>query len=157
LAYLLPISLQLALQGCVFKAVCKGPDLASNRQNEIVMITRFSTEEEGQTLVDYALVIGLIALVVIVSLTVLRKPVETVFNSATNAFSTATSGAPVTNGASGVADALPKGSGITVALTVLWAVVAFFFGFYVFLKLTGEADTAGEPRESFDHKDDLKP
>ena len=118
------------------------------------MITRFSTEEEGQTLVDYALVIGLIALVVIVSLTVLRKPVETVLNSANQAFSTATSGAPA---ASGVTDTLPKGSGITVGLTVLWAVVAFAFGFYVFLKLTGEADTTGEARESSDHKDDLRP
>jgi Flp pilus assembly pilin Flp len=117
------------------------------------MSTRFSTEEEGQTLVDYALVIGLIALVAIVSLTVLRKPVETVFNSATMAFSTATSGA---SGTSGTPTPLPKGSGITVAVTVLWAVVAFIFGFYVFIKLTGEADAAGEIREAFDHKDDLK-
>ncbi len=56
------------------------------------MIKRFVTEEEGQTLVEYGLLVSLIALVVIAVLTVLGKRVSTVFNSANNSLSTATSG-----------------------------------------------------------------
>ena len=56
------------------------------------MIKRFVVEEEGQTLVEYGLLVSLIALVVIAVLTLLGKRVSTVFNSANNALSTATSG-----------------------------------------------------------------
>jgi pilus assembly protein Flp/PilA len=55
------------------------------------MIKQFFMEEEGQTLVEYGLLVSLIALVVIAILTVLGKKVATVFNSANNALSTATS------------------------------------------------------------------
>ena len=56
------------------------------------MITRFVNEEEGQTLVEYCLLVSLIALVTIVVLTMLGKRVSTVFNTANNSLSTATSG-----------------------------------------------------------------
>lgn len=49
------------------------------------MINRFFHEEEGQTLVEYGLLISLIALVVIAVLTVLGKRVQNSFNSAANA------------------------------------------------------------------------
>ncbi len=55
------------------------------------MIKQFFMEEEGQTLVEYGLLVSLIALVVIAVLTVLGKKVQTVFNTANNALSTATS------------------------------------------------------------------
>ena len=55
------------------------------------MIKRFVMEEEGQTLVEYGLLVSLIALVVIAVLTVLGKKVATVFNSANNALTTSTS------------------------------------------------------------------
>ena len=49
------------------------------------MIKRFVMEEEGQTLVEYGLLISLIALVVIAVLTVLGKKVSSTFNTAQNA------------------------------------------------------------------------
>lgn len=52
------------------------------------MIKRFMQEEEGQTLVEYGLLISLIALVVIAVLTILGKKINTVFNVATNALVT---------------------------------------------------------------------
>ena len=52
------------------------------------MLQRFLQEEEGQTLVEYGLLISLIALVVIAVLTVLGKKVNTVFNVANNALRT---------------------------------------------------------------------
>ena len=55
------------------------------------MIKQFFMEEEGQTLVEYGLLVSLIALVVIAVLTVLGKKVSTVFNAANESLSTATS------------------------------------------------------------------
>ena len=49
------------------------------------MINRFFHEEEGQTLVEYGLLISLIALVLIAVLTLLGKRVYNTFNSAANA------------------------------------------------------------------------
>ena len=55
------------------------------------MIKKFLAEEEGQTLVEYGLLVSLIALVVIAVLTSLGRKVQTVFNTATNSLSTSTS------------------------------------------------------------------
>ena len=52
------------------------------------MINRFIQEEEGQTLVEYGLLVSLIALVVIAVLTLLGRKVQTVFNVAQNAMVT---------------------------------------------------------------------
>ncbi len=52
------------------------------------MINRFMQEEEGQTLVEYGLLVSLIALVVIAVLTLLGSKVKTVFNNAANALVT---------------------------------------------------------------------
>ena len=46
------------------------------------MINRFFAEEEGQTLVEYGLLISLIALVVIAVLTVMGKKISNTFNKA---------------------------------------------------------------------------
>ena len=46
------------------------------------MIKRFFAEEEGQTLVEYGLLISLIALVVIAVLTLMGKRISNTFNSA---------------------------------------------------------------------------
>ena len=54
-------------------------------------MNRFFVEEEGQTLVEYGLLVSLIALVVIAVLTLLGKRVQTVFNNAQNGLNTATS------------------------------------------------------------------
>ena len=51
------------------------------------MIKRFIAEEEGQTLVEYGLLISLIALVVIAVLTVMGKKISNTFNGAANAMS----------------------------------------------------------------------
>lgn len=48
------------------------------------MITRFFAEEEGQTLVEYGLLISLIALVVIAVLTLLGSRIRNTFNAAGN-------------------------------------------------------------------------
>ena len=48
------------------------------------MITRFIAEEEGQTLVEYGLLISLIALVVIAVLTLLGNKIKNTFNAAGN-------------------------------------------------------------------------
>lgn len=50
----------------------------------------FLMEEEGQTLVEYGLLVSLIALVVIAVLTTLGKKVQTVFNAANTALNTTT-------------------------------------------------------------------
>jgi pilus assembly protein Flp/PilA len=55
------------------------------------MLIRFIAEEEGQTLVEYGLLVSLIALVVIAVLTLLGRKVQTVFNVAQNALQTDTS------------------------------------------------------------------
>jgi pilus assembly protein Flp/PilA len=62
---------------------------AAQRQGrEAQMIKRFIQEEEGQTLVEYGLLVSLIALVVIAVLTLLGRKVQTVFNVAQNALTT---------------------------------------------------------------------
>jgi pilus assembly protein Flp/PilA len=50
------------------------------------MLKEFLTVEEGQTLVEYGLLISLIALVVIAVLTVLGKKVSNTFNAAGNIY-----------------------------------------------------------------------
>ena len=55
------------------------------------MINRFFQEEEGQTLVEYGLLISLVALVVIAVLTFLGKKISNTFNAASNQIGTATS------------------------------------------------------------------
>lgn len=52
------------------------------------MIQRFIHEEEGQTLVEYGLLISLIALVVIAILSILGNRIRNTFNSAANAITT---------------------------------------------------------------------
>ena len=52
---------------------------------------RFFVEEEGQTLVEYGLLVSLIALVVIAVLTLLGRRVQTVFDRAQSSLNTATS------------------------------------------------------------------
>ncbi|MDQ3812481.1 MAG: Flp family type IVb pilin [Armatimonadota bacterium] len=54
------------------------------------MIKRFVIEEEGQTLVEYGLLVSLIALVVIGVLTVLGKKVSNSFNTAANSLNSTT-------------------------------------------------------------------
>jgi len=49
------------------------------------MIKRFLMEEEGQTLVEYGLLISLIALVVIAVLTVMGNKLNNTFSEASNA------------------------------------------------------------------------
>ena len=53
------------------------------------MIKHFLVEEEGQTLVEYGLLVSLIALVVIAVLSFMGKRIQTVFNVANNALVTA--------------------------------------------------------------------
>ncbi len=48
------------------------------------MIKRFFAEEEGQTLVEYGLLISLIALVVIAVLTLVGNRISNTFNAASN-------------------------------------------------------------------------
>jgi len=55
------------------------------------MFSRFVYEEEGQTLVEYGLLISLIALVVIAVLTLLGSRVKNTFNAASNNIKTITS------------------------------------------------------------------
>ena len=54
------------------------------------MIKQFLQEEEGQTLVEYGLLISLIALVVIAVLTVLGTKIKSTFNAAANNINTTT-------------------------------------------------------------------
>lgn len=55
------------------------------------MFPQFVYEEEGQTLVEYGLLISLIALVVIAVLTLLGGRVKATFNTATSNIKTVTS------------------------------------------------------------------
>ncbi len=55
------------------------------------LISRFVREEEGQGLVEYALIIGLIAIVAIVALTLSGKSVSGMFNSIGTTLSSAAS------------------------------------------------------------------
>ncbi|HEX9995858.1 MAG TPA: Flp family type IVb pilin [Abditibacterium sp.] len=52
------------------------------------MLNRFLQEEEGQTLVEYGLLISLIALVVIAILSVLGNRIQNTFNNAANSLAT---------------------------------------------------------------------
>jgi pilus assembly protein Flp/PilA len=52
------------------------------------MLRKFIHEEEGQTLVEYGLLISLIALVVIAILSILGNRIKNTFNSAANAIKT---------------------------------------------------------------------
>ena len=61
---------------------------SSFQHRGIFMFIRLIAEEEGQTLVEYGLLVSLIALVVIAVLTTLGKKVQTVFNVANNALKT---------------------------------------------------------------------
>lgn len=54
------------------------------------MIQRFVHEEEGQTLVEYGLLISLIALVVIAVLTVMGRRISNTFNAAADKLGTTT-------------------------------------------------------------------
>jgi pilus assembly protein Flp/PilA len=51
------------------------------------MLQQFWFEEDGQTLVEYGLLISLIALVVIAVLTVMGRRISTTFNRAANGLS----------------------------------------------------------------------
>ncbi len=55
------------------------------------MIKQLMQEEEGQTLVEYGLLISLIALVVIAVLTLLGSRIKATFNTAANSINTTTS------------------------------------------------------------------
>ena len=48
------------------------------------MITRFFAEEEGQTLVEYGLLISLIALAAIATMTLFGRKMSNHFNAASN-------------------------------------------------------------------------
>ncbi|RYG67837.1 Flp family type IVb pilin [bacterium] len=52
------------------------------------MLNKFFHEEEGQTLVEYGLLISLIALVVIAILSILGNRIRNTFNAAANAITT---------------------------------------------------------------------
>lgn len=54
------------------------------------MLNRFFQEEEGQTLVEYGLLISLIALVVIAVLTLLGRKIKNTFNTAAGSINTTT-------------------------------------------------------------------
>ncbi|PQV65042.1 pilus assembly protein Flp/PilA [Abditibacterium utsteinense] len=54
------------------------------------MLRQFIYEEEGQTLVEYGLLISLIALVVIATLSLLGKRIKNTFNSAANSIGSTT-------------------------------------------------------------------
>lgn len=54
------------------------------------MIKQFLVEEEGQTLVEYGLLISLIALVVIAVLTIMGQRLRSGFSAAANNISTTT-------------------------------------------------------------------
>ena len=51
------------------------------------MLNTFLQDEEGQTLVEYGLLISLIALVVIAVLTVMGRRISNTFNNASNGLS----------------------------------------------------------------------
>ena len=54
----------------------------------VTMMKRFFAEEEGQTLVEYGLLISLIALVVIAVLTLLGGKIRNTFNRAADSVTT---------------------------------------------------------------------
>ncbi len=48
------------------------------------MVSRLLRDEEGQTLVEYGLLVALVALVVIAALTILGRKVSNTFNTVNN-------------------------------------------------------------------------
>jgi pilus assembly protein Flp/PilA len=66
------------------KEAVKSAHRANQFSGGSTMIKHFVMEEEGQTLVEYGLLISLIALVVIAVLTVLGTKVKNTFNAAGN-------------------------------------------------------------------------
>ena len=54
------------------------------------MIKQFFIEEEGQTLVEYGLLVSLIALVVIAVLTILGNKIKNTFNAAQSGLASST-------------------------------------------------------------------
>jgi pilus assembly protein Flp/PilA len=66
------------------------PPLAAITGIRRTMLQRFWHEEEGQTLVEYGLLISLIALVVIAVLTVMGRKVSNTFNAASEKLTTET-------------------------------------------------------------------
>ena len=64
--------------------------LRKQKDTHITMINQFLQEEEGQTLVEYGLLISLIALVVIGVLTLLGAKIKNTFNTSANAMNTTT-------------------------------------------------------------------
>ncbi len=61
------------------------------------MLQRFLGEEEGQTLVEYGLLISFIALVLIAVLTVMGKKMSNSFNATSNQMNTSPAAPPGTN------------------------------------------------------------
>ncbi|MBI3039916.1 Flp family type IVb pilin [bacterium] len=55
------------------------------------LIERFMVQEEGQGLVEYALIIGLIAIVAIAALTASGGSIKAIFNTISSSLSTANS------------------------------------------------------------------
>jgi pilus assembly protein Flp/PilA len=62
----------------------------SQAREAIIMIQQFIHEEDGQTLVEYGLLISLIALVVISILSLLGKRIKNTFNAAANSIGSTT-------------------------------------------------------------------
>ena len=62
----------------------------SFEETKTIMIKQFLQEEEGQTLVEYGLLISLIAIVVIAVLTLLGGKIKGVFGTASNSIVTTT-------------------------------------------------------------------
>ena len=62
----------------------------SFEETKPIMIKQFLHEEEGQTLVEYGLLISLIAIVVIAVLTLLGGKIKGVFGTASNSIITTT-------------------------------------------------------------------
>lgn len=79
--------------GASHAPACLWGDSESSRiskRGEFKMIKRFVQEEEGQTLVEYGLLISLIALVVIAVLTVMGRRISNTFNAASGQLSSTT-------------------------------------------------------------------
>jgi pilus assembly protein Flp/PilA len=63
----------------IFKAMAAKNVAVSRVQNKL---TRFSREESGATAVEYALIVGLIAVAIIVAVTLLGTNISILFNRA---------------------------------------------------------------------------
>ncbi len=57
------------------------------------LINRFRREDEGAALVEYGMLVGLIAVICVVAVTALGTEVSTIFSNIANALSAATGGA----------------------------------------------------------------